>query len=61
MKASEIQIKSKECEKEGRNSQQKKTKPLFRPAKDDTKPVLRDPTEEAVLRLPPFPFVGLKP
>ncbi|GLT82372.1 hypothetical protein SLE2022_007550 [Rubroshorea leprosula] len=38
-------------------------KPYFRPAKDDTKPVLQDPivrsdpieTEEAVLRLPPFP------
>lgn len=37
-------------------------KPPFRPAKDDTKPVLQDPilrsdpieTEEAVLRLPPF-------
>ncbi|KAI9076676.1 hypothetical protein K1719_041441 [Acacia pycnantha] len=36
-------------------------KPPFRPAKDDTKPVLQDPilrsdpieTEEAVLRLPP--------
>ncbi|MCL7021867.1 hypothetical protein MKW94_014892 [Papaver nudicaule] len=69
MKGSEVQIKSKECEAEGRNPQQKKTKPLFRPTKDDTKPVLRDPilrsdpieTEEAVLRLPPFPFVGLKP
>ncbi|KAI3868090.1 hypothetical protein MKX03_035306 [Papaver bracteatum] len=69
MKASEIQITLKECETEGRSSQQKKSKPQFRPAKDDTKPVLRDPilrsdpieTEEAVLRLPPFPFVGLKP
>ncbi|KAL6655484.1 hypothetical protein ACP70R_006310 [Stipagrostis hirtigluma subsp. patula] len=38
-------------------------KPPFRPAADDTKPVLRDPisrsdpveTEQAVLRLPPFP------
>ncbi|XP_047333556.1 uncharacterized protein LOC124937087 [Impatiens glandulifera] len=38
-------------------------KPPFRRAKDDTKPVLRDPiltsdpleTEEAVLQLPPFP------
>ncbi|KAL0391077.1 UNVERIFIED_CONTAM: hypothetical protein Scaly_0464800 [Sesamum calycinum] len=38
-------------------------KPLFRPAKDDTKPLLQDPilrsdpieTEEAVLRLPPLP------
>ncbi|XP_020271320.1 uncharacterized protein LOC109846483 [Asparagus officinalis] len=40
-----------------------KQKPPFRPAKDDTKPVLRDPilrsdpieSEQAVLRLPPFP------
>ncbi|OVA20707.1 hypothetical protein BVC80_881g72 [Macleaya cordata] len=72
MKASEIQIKSRECESEGKNlgrEQQKKIKPPFRPAKDDTKPVLRDPilrsdpieTEEAVLRLPPFPFVSSKP
>ncbi|KAL8255554.1 hypothetical protein R6Q59_030621 [Mikania micrantha] len=38
-------------------------KPQFRPAADDTKPPLQDPilrsdpieTEEAVLRLPPFP------
>ncbi|KAI3791307.1 hypothetical protein L2E82_05046 [Cichorium intybus] len=38
-------------------------KPQFRPAIDDTKPLLQDPilrsdpieTEEAVLRLPPFP------
>ncbi|KAJ0987326.1 hypothetical protein J5N97_005682 [Dioscorea zingiberensis] len=37
-------------------------KPPFRPVKDDTKPLLRDPisrsdpieTEQAVLRLPPF-------
>ncbi|XP_010531139.1 PREDICTED: uncharacterized protein LOC104807525 isoform X8 [Tarenaya hassleriana] len=41
----------------------KSQKPPFRPAIDDTKPVLQDPilrsdpmeTEEAVLRLPPFP------
>ncbi|CAD6219035.1 unnamed protein product [Miscanthus lutarioriparius] len=41
----------------------KSRKPPFRPAVDDTKPVLRDPisrsdladTEEVVLRLPPFP------
>ncbi|KAK4270319.1 hypothetical protein QN277_023367 [Acacia crassicarpa] len=40
---------------------QQNQKPPFRPAKDDTKPVLQDPilrsdpieTEEAVLRLPP--------
>ncbi|PON65168.1 hypothetical protein PanWU01x14_118740 [Parasponia andersonii] len=43
----------------------RRVKPHFRPAKDDTKPVLQDPilrsdpieTEEAVLRLPPFPLV----
>ncbi|KAG1334233.1 hypothetical protein COCNU_03G003520 [Cocos nucifera] len=43
--------------------QNPKQKPPFRPAKDDTKPLLRDPilrsdpieTEQAVLRLPPFP------
>ncbi|XP_062198490.1 uncharacterized protein LOC133901216 [Phragmites australis] len=41
----------------------KSRKQPFRPAADDTKPVLRDPisrsdpveTEQAVLRLPPFP------
>ncbi|XP_050221119.1 uncharacterized protein LOC126671396 [Mercurialis annua] len=41
----------------------KPQKPFFRPAQDDTKPPLQDPilrsdpieTEEAVLRLPPFP------
>lgn len=46
----------------------KKTKPPFRPAQDDTKPLLQDPiirsdpieTEEAVLRLPPFPFSKFK-
>ncbi|KAK7395298.1 hypothetical protein VNO78_15849 [Psophocarpus tetragonolobus] len=39
-----------------------KPKPPFKPAKDDTKPLLQDPilrsdpieTEEALLRLPPF-------
>ncbi|GMI74273.1 hypothetical protein like AT2G20480 [Hibiscus trionum] len=44
-------------------SGEKPLKPPFRPAKDDTKPLLQDPilrsdpkeTEEAVLRLPPFP------
>ncbi|CDP13152.1 unnamed protein product [Coffea canephora] len=43
-------------------------KPQFRPAIDDTKPILKDPilrsdpieTEEAVLRLPPFPIDKLK-
>ncbi|RCV11893.1 hypothetical protein SEVIR_2G233400v4 [Setaria viridis] len=40
----------------------KSRKPPFRPAADDTKPVLRDPISrsdpvetQAVLRLPPFP------
>nr|GLL43414.1 uncharacterized protein LOC107855576 [Ipomoea trifida]GMD64689.1 Interleukin-16 like [Ipomoea batatas] len=45
------------------------SKPPFRPAKDDTKPLLQDPilrsdpieTEEAVLRLPPFPVAKPKP
>ncbi|KAJ1289880.1 hypothetical protein BS78_02G198800 [Paspalum vaginatum] len=51
---------------EGRSSSgapTKSRKPPFRPAADDTKPVLRDPisrsdpveTDQAVLRLPPFP------
>ncbi|CAA0367425.1 unnamed protein product [Arabidopsis thaliana] len=43
----------------------KTQKPPFRPAVDDTKPVLQDPilrsdpmeTEEAVLRLPSFPMI----
>nr|KYP74294.1 hypothetical protein KK1_006966 [Cajanus cajan] len=43
-------------------SSSNKPKPPFKPAKDDTKPMLQDPilrsdpieTEEAVLRLPPF-------
>ncbi|XP_031493460.1 uncharacterized protein LOC116259696 [Nymphaea colorata] len=42
-------------------------KPPFRLVQDDTKPMLRDPilrsdpieTEEAVLRLPPFPLKAL--
>ncbi|XP_022732124.1 uncharacterized protein LOC111286439 [Durio zibethinus] len=65
MKATEILMKPI------RNNNQSQTqvkiekppKPPFRPAKDDTKPALQDPilrsdpndTEEAVLRLPPFP------
>lgn len=44
-------------------AKREKKKPPFRPASDDTKPILQDPilrsdpteTEEAVLRLPPFP------
>ncbi|KAL8028968.1 hypothetical protein ABFX02_14G197300 [Erythranthe guttata] len=60
MKASETPMKHQDAEilhvkREGAQ------KPLFRPAKDDTKPLLQDPilrsdpieTEEAVLRLPP--------
>ncbi|XP_006298892.2 uncharacterized protein LOC17891695 [Capsella rubella] len=47
------------------NAAVKSQKPPFRPAVDDTKPVLQDPilrsdpmeTEEAVLRLPPFPVI----
>ncbi|KAH0724951.1 hypothetical protein KY284_000816 [Solanum tuberosum] len=47
-----------------KNEVKKMTKPAFRPAKDDTKPLLQDPilrsdpieTEEALLRLPPFPI-----
>ncbi|OAY28919.1 uncharacterized protein LOC110601032 [Manihot esculenta] len=46
----------------------KPKKPPFRPAQDDTKPPLQDPilrsdpieTEEAVLKLPPFPTVKSK-
>ncbi|KAF6166706.1 hypothetical protein GIB67_005568 [Kingdonia uniflora] len=56
---SEVDMKPREGEVEGRSHQQK---PKFRPAEDDTKPILQDPildsgpieTEEAVLRLPPF-------
>ncbi|KAI5600194.1 hypothetical protein BDE02_01G009500 [Populus trichocarpa] len=50
--------------KTSNNNDFKPQKPLFRPAQDDTKPPLKDPilrsdpieTEEAVLKLPPFPF-----
>ncbi|KAL0458014.1 UNVERIFIED_CONTAM: hypothetical protein Slati_0428600 [Sesamum latifolium] len=66
MKASEIPMKEveAECETQEREKEaNEKGKPLFRPAKDDTKPLLQDPilrsdpieTEEAVLRLPPLP------
>ncbi|KAL5707882.1 hypothetical protein ACHQM5_018734 [Ranunculus cassubicifolius] len=49
-----------------KDHQKAKQKPQFRPAEDDTKPVLRDPilrsdpieTEEVFLRLPPFPPVS---
>ncbi|KAH7532321.1 uncharacterized protein LOC107415111 [Ziziphus jujuba] len=60
MKASETSKKPSNSNPQGRENL---TKPHFRPAQDDTKPVLQDPilrsdpieTEEAVLRLPPFP------
>ncbi|XP_050139454.1 uncharacterized protein LOC126615638 [Malus sylvestris] len=53
-----------ETSRKSGNNKDKSTKPPFIPAKDDTKPVLQDPilrsdpieTEEAVLRLPPFPI-----
>ncbi|XP_022890542.1 uncharacterized protein LOC111405751 [Olea europaea var. sylvestris] len=56
MKSSEVNNGESEMKREHK-------KPLFRPAKDDTKPLLQDPilrsdpivTEEAVLRLPPLP------
>ncbi|XP_075635136.1 uncharacterized protein LOC142607501 [Castanea sativa] len=64
MKVSEISMKSNN--NNGQSSSEKPSKPHFRPAQDDTKPVLQDPilrsdpieTEEAVLRLPPFPVTG---
>ncbi|XP_062173005.1 uncharacterized protein LOC133878466 [Alnus glutinosa] len=71
MKVSEISIKSATANKNKTCAQSSsenphKPKPHFRPAQDDTKPVLQDPilrsdpieTEEAVLRLPPFPVTG---
>ncbi|QCE11693.1 hypothetical protein DEO72_LG10g2929 [Vigna unguiculata] len=53
---------SESSTKPNNNNNSPKPKPPFKPAKDDTKPVLQDPilrsdpieTEEAVLRLPPF-------
>ncbi|KAM7523189.1 hypothetical protein LguiA_013091 [Lonicera macranthoides] len=64
----EVSKKSSSNGGEGEMNREKKKKPPFRPAKDDTKPPLQDPilrsdpteTEEAVLRLPPFPAVTLK-
>ncbi|XP_058094824.1 uncharacterized protein LOC131240549 [Magnolia sinica] len=60
------EIEEKTQKSEGGESSGSIQKPLFRLATDDTKPFLRDPvrtilrsdpieTEEAVLRLPPFP------
>ncbi|GMY16176.1 hypothetical protein FCV25MIE_11415 [Fagus crenata] len=65
MKISEISIKPNN--NNGQSSSEKPSKPQFRPAQDDTKPVLQDPilrsdpieTEEAVLRLPPFPVTSI--
>ncbi|KAI0507707.1 hypothetical protein KFK09_013835 [Dendrobium nobile] len=45
-----------------------KQKPPFRPAQDDSKPLLQDPilrsvpfeTEQAMIRLPPFPLKAAK-
>ncbi|CAL8159800.1 unnamed protein product [Prunus armeniaca] len=62
MKDSDSEISS--MKPSNNNNAAKLTKPPFVPAKDDTKPVLQDPilrsdpieTEEAVLRLPPFPI-----
>ncbi|KAK9123100.1 hypothetical protein Sjap_012702 [Stephania japonica] len=62
-------MKSSECEGELKSAmEEKQRKPQFVPAKDDTKPVLRDPilrsdpieSEEAVLQLPAFPSIGFK-
>ncbi|KAL4384989.1 hypothetical protein GQ457_15G029090 [Hibiscus cannabinus] len=66
MRGREIQIPmegSNKIQSETPAKGEKPLKPPFRPAKDDTKPHLQDPilrsdpneTEEAVLRLPPFP------
>ncbi|KAK4339088.1 hypothetical protein RND71_040550 [Anisodus tanguticus] len=63
MKAGDESTKrSNNTNKNGKREVKKVTKPPFRPAKDDTKPLLQDPilrsdpieTEEALLRLPPF-------
>ncbi|KAL7126534.1 hypothetical protein ABFS83_14G194500 [Erythranthe nasuta] len=65
MKASESPTKHKDGDVKREGAQ----KPLFRPAKDDTKPLLQDPilrsdpieTEEAVLRLPPCIIISRAP
>ncbi|ESQ50419.1 hypothetical protein EUTSA_v10002142mg [Eutrema salsugineum] len=62
-KSTEIPATSRYLKKEEKAV--KSQKPPFRPAVDDTKPVLQDPilrsdpmeTEEAVLRLPTFPVM----
>ncbi|XWS73446.1 hypothetical protein CRYUN_Cryun02cG0129600 [Craigia yunnanensis] len=67
MKATEIPMKaSNNIQSQTQLKTEKPQKPPFRPAKDDTKPALQDPilrsdpkeTEEAVLRLPPFPTLN---
>ncbi|XP_060190995.1 uncharacterized protein LOC132620347 [Lycium barbarum] len=63
MKAGEESTKTN---KNGESEVKKVTKPPFRPAKDDTKPLLQDPilrsdpieTEETLLLLPPFPLIS---
>ncbi|KDP44328.1 hypothetical protein JCGZ_19195 [Jatropha curcas] len=67
MKGSELSSPPTITIKTNNNYVGKPQKPYFRPAQDDTKPPLQDPilrsdpieTEEAVLRLPPFPVVKL--
>ncbi|MFQ6625297.1 hypothetical protein Gotur_006126 [Gossypium turneri] len=67
MKGTVIQMKSSnKIQSQTQLKSEKPLKPPFRPAKDDTKPLLQDPimrsdpneTEEAVLRLPPFPSLN---
>ncbi|KAK9072553.1 hypothetical protein SSX86_008987 [Deinandra increscens subsp. villosa] len=61
MKPTEISMKSGDAELVSGKREATNNKPQFRPATDDTKPLLQDPilrsdpieTEEAVLRLPP--------
>ncbi|KAL3827877.1 hypothetical protein ACJIZ3_016679 [Penstemon smallii] len=61
MNSSEMSKNLGDGERKGKKEETRK--PFFRPAKDDTKPLLQDPilrsdpieTEEAVLRLPPLP------
>ncbi|PIA53376.1 hypothetical protein AQUCO_00900150v1, partial [Aquilegia coerulea] len=69
-RGSEVEMKGRREEEDEEEEKiikrMKKQKPQFKPAEDDTKPVLRDPilrsdpieTEEVFLRLPPFPFVA---
>ncbi|KAI7732437.1 hypothetical protein M8C21_021804 [Ambrosia artemisiifolia] len=71
-KPSEISMKSIDPElvsskrEPTHNNNNNNNKPQFRPATDDTKPLLQDPIlrsdpvekEEAVLRLPPFPPIS---